>query len=104
MGDRSIMSFTEQFTDYQDCAPPGVKLPEIKIEKKYYEMLEASEDISNLDFLRKLCHKGVYDRGIDKLKNKKEYFERAKSELKILDGFVSNWGYKCRSGQVQPFL
>jgi hypothetical protein len=41
MGDRSIMSFTEQFTDYQDCAPPGVRLPEIKIEKKYYEMLEA---------------------------------------------------------------
>ena len=34
MGDRSIMSFTEQFTDYEDCAPPGVKLPEIKIEKK----------------------------------------------------------------------
>ena len=75
MGDRSIMSFTEQFTDYQDCAPPGVKLPEIKIEKKYYEMLDASEDISNFDFLRKLCHKGVYDRGIDKFKNKKEYFK-----------------------------
>ena len=97
MGDRSIMSFTEQFTDYQDCAPPGVKLPEIKIEKKYYEMLDASEDISNFDFLRKLCHKGVYDRGIDKFKNKKEYFDRAKSELKILDelGFIDyillNW-------------
>jgi DNA polymerase-3 subunit alpha len=97
MGNRSIMNFTEQFTSYEDCAPPGVRLPEIKIEKKYYEILEAPEDISNLDFLRKLCHKGVYDKGIDKFKNKKEYFDRAKSELKILDelGFIDyillNW-------------
>jgi DNA polymerase III subunit alpha len=96
MGDRN-MSFTEQFTDYKDCCPPGVRLPEIKIEQKYYDMLEADNTISNYDFLRKLCHKGVYDRGIDKFKNKKDYFDRAKSELKILNelGFIDyillNW-------------
>jgi len=91
------MSFTEQFTDYTDCCPPGVRLPEIKIEQKYYDMLEADNTISNFDFLRKLCHKGVFDRGIDKFKNKKDYFDRAKSELKILEelGFIDyillNW-------------
>jgi DNA polymerase-3 subunit alpha len=96
MGDRN-MSFTEQFTDYKDCCPPGVRLPEIKIEQKYYDMLEADNTISNYDFLRKLCHKGVYDKGIDKFKNKKDYFDRAKSELKILNelGFIDyillNW-------------
>lgn len=91
------MSFTEQFTEYADCCPPGVRLPEIEIEQKYYDMLEADNTISNYDFLRKLCHKGVYDKGIDKFKNKKDYFDRAKSELKILNelGFIDyillNW-------------
>jgi len=92
-----MSEFTKQFTNYEDCIPPGVRLPNIKIEDKYYKMLEASPDISNFDFLRKLCHKGVRDRGIDKFDNKKEYFDRAKSELKILDelGFIDyillNW-------------
>ena len=92
-----MSEFTKQFTNYEDCIPPGVRLPNIKIEHKYYKMLEASPDISNFDFLRKLCHKGVRDRGIDKFDNKKEYFDRAKSELKILDelGFIDyillNW-------------
>src|SRR5210317_1693635 len=96
MGNRN-MSFTEQFTEYADCCPPGVRLPEIEIEQKYYDMLEADNTISNYDYLRKLCHKGVYDKGIDKFKNKKDYFDRAKSELKILNelGFIDyillNW-------------
>lgn len=91
------MSFTDKFTDYKECCPPGVRLPEIKIEQKYYDMLEADNTISNYDFLRKLCHKGVFDKGIDKYKNKKDYFDRAKSELKILNelGFIDyillNW-------------
>lgn len=91
------MSFTDQFTDYKECCPPGVRLPEIEIEQKYYDMLEADSTISNYDFLRKLCLKGVYDKGIDKYKNKKDYFDRAKSELKILEelGFIDyillNW-------------
>ena len=66
------MSFTDQFTDYKECCPPGVRLPEIEIEQKYYDMLEA-DNIFNYEFLRKLCHKGVYDKGIEQ--NKKEYFD-----------------------------
>ena len=97
MGDRNIMNFTEKFSHYEDCTPPGVRLPNIKIEKKYYKMLDASPGISNFDFLRKLCNKGVYDRGIDSLENKQDYFERAKQELSILEelGFIDyillNW-------------
>jgi len=96
MGSRS-MSFIEEFKSYEGCVPPGVRLPNIKIEEKYYKMLKCSPDVSNYEFLRKLCHKGVYDRGIDKFDNKKEYFDRAKSELAILEelGFIDyillNW-------------
>jgi len=91
------MSFIEEFKSYEGCVPPGVRLPNIKIEEKYYKMLKCSPDVSNYEFLRKLCHKGVYDRGIDKFDNKKEYFDRAKSELAILEelGFIDyillNW-------------
>lgn len=92
-----MSNFTEQFSSYDECVPAGVKLPNIKIEDRYYKMLDAKSDISNYDFLRKLCHKGVYDKGIDKFKNKKEYFDRAKTELTILEdlGFTDyillNW-------------
>ncbi len=92
-----MSNFTEQFSSYDECVPAGVRLPNIKIEDRYYKMLEAKSDISNYDFLRKLCHKGVYDKGIDKFKNKKEYFDRAKTELTILEdlGFTDyillNW-------------
>ena len=65
------MSFIEEFKSYEGCVPPGVRLPNIKIEEKYYKMLKCSPDVSNYEFLRKLCHKGVYDRGIDKFDNKK---------------------------------
>ena len=92
-----MSNFTEQFSSYDDCVPAGVRLPNIKIEDRYYKMLDAKPNISNYDFLRKLCHKGVYDKGVDKFKNKKEYFDRAKTELTILEdlGFTDyillNW-------------
>ena len=79
-----MSNFTEDFQPYDDCVPPGVRLPKIEIDDKYYKQLGVSKDISTYEFLRKLCHKGVEDRGIDKLENKNEYYERAKSELDIL--------------------
>ena len=40
MEDRNLEnSFIEQFSDYENCAPPGVRLPELKIEEKYYNKL-----------------------------------------------------------------
>ena len=92
-----MSDFLEDFDNYDDCVPAGVRLPKIEIDEKYYKELGVSSDISNYDFLRKLCHKGVKDRDIDKLENKNEYYERAKSELDILRdlGFIDyillNW-------------
>jgi len=91
------MSFLNQFTQYEEYAPPGVLLPSLEILPKYYKNLDLSEDVSNFDFLRKLCMDGVKRKGIDKFKNKKIYYERVKEELTILKdlGFIDyillNW-------------
>ncbi len=79
------MSFINTFEKYSDCTPPGVRLPEMKIESKFYKDLGVEESATNLDFLRKLCFKGVKDKGIDKLENKQAYYDRAKKELRILE-------------------
>jgi DNA polymerase-3 subunit alpha len=91
------MSFLNQFTKYKDYAPPGVLLPKIDIDEKYYRELNVGNDISNYDFLRKLCMRGVEEKGINDLPNKQTYFNRIKAELKILSdlGFIDyillNW-------------
>lgn len=90
-------SFISRFEDYENCVPPGVLLPGIEIDNKYYESLKIPKESSNLEFLKKLCEQGIKAKGIDKLNNKKDYYERAKSELKILKdlGFIDyillNW-------------
>lgn len=90
-------SFFSSFESYEGCIPPGVRLPEIDIEDHHYEALGIPNDTSNYNFLRALCLKGVKDKKIDKQKNKKDYYDRVKSELKILKelGFIDyillNW-------------
>ena len=90
-------NFYKKFTAYSDYAPAGVLLPKIDIEQKYYSKLDLPTDTSNYDFLRKLCLDGVKQKGIDKVKNKKAYYDRIKSELTIFKelGFVDyillNW-------------
>ena len=85
------------FTNYENPFPAGVKLPSIHIENKYYQLLGCSPDISNFNFLRKLCFSGVQSRGIDKLANKQEYYDRLSMELSVFQelGFVDyvllNW-------------
>lgn len=91
------MKFYEDFERYEDYAPPGVRLPQINIEDKYYKKLKLPKDISNFDFLRNLCLNAIKEKEIDKKKNKQDYYDRAKSELNILKdlGFVDyillNW-------------
>ena len=73
----------EEYKSYEVPFPVGVKLPEIKIEKKYYDEVEASQDESNYQFLRKLCFKKVKEKAIDKKDNPSVYYERLKEELDI---------------------
>ena len=92
-----MSDFLKDFKTYDDCVPPGVRLPKIDIEERHYRSLGVSNDITNYDFLRKLCLKGVQDKNIDKFKNKDEYYKRTKSELDTLRdlGFIDyillNW-------------
>ena len=86
-----------KFHKYEHPVPPGVRLPEIKIDDKYYETLGIDKTVSNFEFLRQLCLRAVVSKGIDKLPNKKEYYDRAKMELNVFNdlGFVDyillNW-------------
>ena len=85
------------FTEYTNPFPAGVKLPSIHIEQKYYELVGCSPNVSNFNFLRKLCFLGVKNRGIDNAKNKQEYYDRLSMELSVFEelGFVDyvllNW-------------
>ena len=77
--------------------PVGVRLPEIEVDRKVYYQLDLDPNCSNYDLLRALCLRGVKQRGIDKFKNKQEYYDRVKMELSVLNdlGFVDyillNW-------------
>ena len=85
------------YTGYNTPFPVGVKLPEIKIEKKYYDEVACSDLEDNYQFLRKLCFKRLKEKGIDNLENAQVYYDRLKEELTIFDelGFVDyillNW-------------
>ena len=90
MGIRNLEPFNQPM-------PVGVRLPEIEVEQRFYDELGISNTSSNYDLLRELCLKGVKERGIDKLENKQEYYDRVKMELSVLQelGFVDyillNW-------------
>lgn len=77
--------------------PVGVRLPEIDVQRRVYYQLDLDPQSSNYDLLRALCLRGVKQRGIDKLDNKQEYYDRVKMELTVLQdlGFVDyillNW-------------
>jgi len=89
--------FFSKFSKLDNYAPPGVLLPNLSVDSKYYSDLGIDPSSSNYDFLRALCMHGVKSKGIDKLNNKKEYYDRTKMELEILNnlGFVDyillNW-------------
>ena len=89
------MSFYENFSPYDECAPPGVLLPKISIEDKYYKQVGISNASSNLQFLKKLCSKSMRKKGFTS--KDKKYIDRMKMEISIFEelGFVDyillNW-------------
>lgn len=85
-------NFLNNFTEYKNCVPPGVRLPEIKIDKKYYKELKLPDSVDNFTFLQTLCDKQLRVNHFGK-----EYSERLTTELTILNklGFIDyillNW-------------
>lgn len=71
----------ENFTPYKKVLSIGVRLPNVQIEQRFYDELKVSNKVSNYEFLRQLCWKGIKEKGIDKYPNKKEYYDRVKYEL-----------------------
>ena len=63
------MSFFQGFLSYEEACPPGVRLPEIKIEDRFYKELGIDKKVSNFDFLKRLCWEGIKERGINNFNN-----------------------------------
>ena len=82
--------------------PVGVRLPGIEVDRRVYYQLDLDPNCSNYDLLRALCLRGVKERGIDKLDNKQEYYDRVKMELSVLNdlGFV-DYIMAYQLGQVE---
>lgn len=72
---------------------PGVRLPQIAIEEKYYEQLSISSSSDNYTFLYKLCCKRLEDKNLNTI----EYKERLEMELSVfkeldfVDYVLLNW-------------
>lgn len=91
-----MKSFFSVFSPYNNCVPPGVRLPTIKIPSKYYKSLSIPEDSPNSVFLKELCLENLNGRGFSDLETS-EYKERLTYELETLEdlGFTDyillNW-------------
>ena len=91
------MNFTEQFSSYKDCHPPGVRLPSLEIEDKYYKKLNIPKQSSNLEFLTSLCESEFIKKDLSNSKKSTVYKKRLKEELSVLSnlGFIDyillNW-------------
>lgn len=85
------------FQPYKRVLNKGVILPSISIDQRFYDELGLKNTVSNYEFLRRLCWKGIQDKGIDKLPNKQDYYDRVKRELETFEelGFcpyiLLNW-------------
>lgn len=53
----------EHFQPYKKPLAKGVRLPQVHIEKETYDSLGLKPTASNQEVLRRLCWKGVQDRG-----------------------------------------
>jgi DNA-directed DNA polymerase III PolC len=86
-----------EFTEYEQPFPAGVKLPKIKVEKKYYDELKLDTAITNLEFLRAKCEKALGKYLDNHISAYEIYNKRLDYELNVLDelGFIDyillNW-------------
>ena len=87
------MNFLEDITMYEDAMLPGVRLPKIKIESKYYKILNLDHSADNFTFLKALCHSKL----TETQHQSEEYQNRLTMELDIfkelefVDYVLLNW-------------
>ena len=63
------MSFLSKFKSYDKAMEPGVKLPKLKIDSRFYREVGIKKDVSNFQFLTKICNKGLLDKKLNKKTN-----------------------------------
>jgi len=87
------MSFIQDIQPYNDAMLPGVRLPQISIDSKYYNLLKIPISSDNFTFLKTLCYRSLERKNV----NTKEYIERLEMELAIfkeldfVDYVLLNW-------------
>lgn len=87
----------DEFSSYEDCEPAGLELPKISLSDESLKELDLDKNSSSRDILSRLIRIGIKKKGIDKLPNRQDYFERAKQELDTFEelGFTDyillNW-------------
>ena len=87
------MNFLQDIQNYDDAMLPGVRLPQISIDSKYYDLLKIPTSSDNFTFLKTLCYRSLENKNL----NKKEYVDRLEMELQIfheldfVDYVLLNW-------------
>ena len=74
------MNFLQDIKPYDNAMLPGVRLPQISIESKYYDLLSIPTSSDNFTFLKTLCYKSLNNLGL----NNNQYVERMEMELENL--------------------
>jgi len=87
------MNFLEDIKPYDNAMLPGVRLPQISIEGKYYDQLQIPISSDNFTFLKTLCYRSLNNLQL----NNNQYIERLEMELDIfkeldfVDYVLLNW-------------
>jgi len=98
------MSFLKDIKEYDNAMLPGVRLPSIKIESKYYKKLNLDSSVDNFNFLKALC----YSKLTTTKYQSEEYQNRLTMELDIfkelefVDYVLLNWDILnfCHENQI----
>ena len=98
----------EHFTKYEFPTQPGLLLPSVHIDKKFYKELNIPENSCNFTFIKALCKSSIIKLGINKFNNRQLYYDRCVSELNLInelgfvDYFLLNWDVLnfCKERQI----
>lgn len=87
--------FFSDIESYNGALLPGVRLPNITIDQKYYKDLDIDVNVDNFTFLKTLCERSLVKKDL----NRDDYKKRLEMELSVLNelGFIDyvllNWDF-----------